>query len=59
LEVTIASVFTVEEAEQKIGVKSDFLLGLFNPEDGGCIKNGVFCDVTPCGSFKNRRFGGT
>jgi hypothetical protein len=20
-------------------------------------KNGVFCDVTPCGSCKNRRFG--
>jgi hypothetical protein len=23
------------------------------------LKNGVFWDVTPCGSFKNRRFGGT
>jgi hypothetical protein len=23
------------------------------------IKNGVFWDVTPCGSYKNRRFGGT
>jgi hypothetical protein len=23
------------------------------------MKNGVFWDVTPCGSFKNRRFGGT
>jgi hypothetical protein len=23
------------------------------------IKDGVFWDVTPCGSFKNRRFGGT
>jgi hypothetical protein len=23
------------------------------------MKNGVFCDVTPCGSCKNRRFGGT
>jgi hypothetical protein len=22
-------------------------------------KNGVFCDVTPCGSCKKRRFGGT
>jgi hypothetical protein len=22
-------------------------------------KNGVFWDVTPCGSCKNRRFGGT
>jgi hypothetical protein len=22
-------------------------------------KNGVFLDVTPCGSCKNRRFGGT
>jgi hypothetical protein len=23
------------------------------------IKNAVFCDVTPCSSCKNRRFGGT
>jgi hypothetical protein len=23
------------------------------------VKNGVFLDVTPCGSCKNRRFGGT
>jgi hypothetical protein len=23
------------------------------------MKNGVFRDVTPCGSCKNRRFGGT
>jgi hypothetical protein len=23
------------------------------------MKNGVFCDVTPCGSCKNRHFGGT
>jgi hypothetical protein len=23
------------------------------------MKNGVFCDVTPCGSSKNRRIGGT
>jgi hypothetical protein len=23
------------------------------------VKNGVFWDVTPCGSRKNRRFGGT
>jgi hypothetical protein len=23
------------------------------------MKNGVFSDVTPCGSYKNRRFGGT
>jgi hypothetical protein len=26
---------------------------------GEKLKNAVFCDVTPCGSFKNRRFGGT
>jgi hypothetical protein len=23
------------------------------------MKNGVFWDVTPCGSYKNRRYGGT
>jgi hypothetical protein len=26
---------------------------------GISLKNGVFWDVTPCGSYKNRRFGGT
>jgi hypothetical protein len=33
-----------------------------NEESGGLhktLKNGVFWDVTPCGSCKNRRFGGT
>jgi hypothetical protein len=25
----------------------------------GIMKNGVFWDITPCGSCKNRRFGGT
>jgi hypothetical protein len=28
-------------------------------ELGLSMKNGVFWDVTPCGSCKNRRFGGT
>jgi hypothetical protein len=28
-------------------------------EDRNFIKNGVFWDVTPCGSCKKRRFGGT
>jgi hypothetical protein len=23
------------------------------------LKNAIFCDVTPCSSCKNRRFGGT
>jgi hypothetical protein len=27
--------------------------------DRSAIKNGVFWDVMPCGSCKNRRFGGT
>jgi hypothetical protein len=26
--------------------------------DSVAVKNGVFWDVTPCGSCKNRRFGG-
>jgi hypothetical protein len=29
------------------------------PEDKFLMKNGVFWDVTPCGYYKNRRFGGT
>jgi hypothetical protein len=28
-------------------------------ELGTTLKNGVFWDVTPCGSCKNRRFGGS
>jgi hypothetical protein len=37
-------------------------LAYFNIIDSANIivlKNGVFWDVTPCGSCKNRRFGGT
>jgi hypothetical protein len=30
-----------------------------SPEIQHHLKNGVFWDVTPCGSCKNRRFGGT
>jgi hypothetical protein len=29
------------------------------PQNSGTGKNHVFCDVTPCGSCKNPRFGGT
>jgi hypothetical protein len=38
------------------------LLGLPDVEDATLaiqLKNGVFWDDTPCGSCKNRRFGGT
>jgi hypothetical protein len=34
-------------------------LGRNNVESWRGMKNGVFWDVTPCGSCKNRRFGGT
>jgi hypothetical protein len=30
-----------------------------NPAKSKAVKNGVFWDVTPCGSCKNQRFGGT
>jgi hypothetical protein len=29
------------------------------PRSNPSLKNGVFWDVTPCGPYKNRRFGGT
>jgi hypothetical protein len=32
---------------------------LVNKNKGSAMKNGVFWDVAPCGSCKNRRFGGT
>jgi hypothetical protein len=31
----------------------------YREENAQYLKNGVFCDVMPCGSCKNRRFGGT
>jgi hypothetical protein len=35
------------------------LLVRFEVFTAGTVKNDVFLDVTPCGSCKNRRFGGT
>jgi hypothetical protein len=34
--------------------------GMDKPKDNkySYLKNGIFWDVTPCGSCKNRRFGG-
>jgi hypothetical protein len=34
-------------------------LGLFEVFTAATMKNGVFWDFMPCGSCKNRRFGGT
>jgi hypothetical protein len=36
-----------------------FLLVRFEVFTAVTMKNGVFWDVTPCGSCNNRRFGGT
>jgi hypothetical protein len=48
-----ASIFKVQTVEPASNMRlTDFWLLL-------CFKNGVFWDVTPCGSCKNRRFGGT
>jgi hypothetical protein len=35
------------------------IVGLRTKSHGICLKNGVFWDVTLCGSCKKRRFGGT
>jgi hypothetical protein len=41
------------------GPKRDQLTGVrFEVFMAVTMKNGVFCDVTPCGSCKNRRFHG-
>jgi hypothetical protein len=37
----------------------DFILGTKAERKLFAVKNGVFWDVTPCGSCKNRCFGGT
>jgi hypothetical protein len=36
-----------------------FLIVRFEVFTAVTMKNGVFCVVMPCGSCKNRRFGGT
>jgi hypothetical protein len=40
-------------------IKSSLILLRFEVFTAVNMKNGVFWDVTPCGSCKNRRFGGT
>jgi hypothetical protein len=35
------------------------ILKAIKAQQKGCRKNGVFWDITPCGSCKKRRFGGT
>jgi hypothetical protein len=49
--------------ERKAAAKSRFTDGgkvvRFEVFTAVTMKNGVFCVVTPCGSCKNRRFGGT
>jgi hypothetical protein len=45
----------------KVGVVANISVHPFGRifEHGKKLNNGVFWDVTPCGSCKNRRFGGT
>jgi hypothetical protein len=38
---------------------SEYRSGRFEAFTAVTMKNNVFWDVTPCGSCKNRRFGGT
>jgi hypothetical protein len=47
-----------EEALKALGRDSRYLVK-FEVFTAVTMKNGVFWDVTPCGSCKNRRFGGT
>jgi hypothetical protein len=35
------------------------LMGMYSTVTMQYVKNGVFWDVTPCGSCKNQSFGGT
>jgi hypothetical protein len=45
-----------EESKRKGGKNLWLRFEVFT---AGTRKNGAFWDVTPCGSCKNRRFGGT
>jgi hypothetical protein len=42
-----------------VGRKSTYSVVRFEVFTAVTMKNGVFWVVTPCGSCKNRRFGGT
>jgi hypothetical protein len=44
---------------QKASMTSRFLLVKSVLRTTSWLKNGVFWEITPCGSCKNRRFGGT
>jgi hypothetical protein len=48
-----------KDFENNPQVKREFVLVRFEVFAAMAMKNGVFWDVTPCGSCKNRRFGGT
>jgi hypothetical protein len=49
-----------KECLEDIGVQAERKNDLrFEVFSAGTMKNFVFWDVMPCGSFKNRRFGGT
>jgi hypothetical protein len=47
-----------EELPQRSKIVGEFYVR-FEVSTAVTMKSGVFWDVTPCGSCKNRRFGGT
>jgi hypothetical protein len=48
-----------DTAVEVSGQNAQLLLVRFEVFTAVTMKNGAFSDVTPCGSCKNRRFGGT
>jgi hypothetical protein len=44
--------------ENLVRIAPSLFVVCYRLESEGFLKNGVFWDFTPCGSCKNRRFGG-
>jgi hypothetical protein len=51
--------FSYSSAMCLVELEANALYVRFEVSTAVTMKNGVFWDVTPCGSCKNRRFGGT
>jgi hypothetical protein len=53
------SLRSLHTALRAISIMHRIYTARFEVFTAATVKNGVFWDVTPCGSCKNRRFGGT
>jgi hypothetical protein len=55
----MSDVLNILPSEPYLGMRLNLSVVRFEVFTAVTMKNSVFWDVTPCGSCKNRRFGGT